>query len=896
MSQHYLFPMFNPKSVAVFGASERHNSIAGQIVSNLLEGNFSGAIYPVNPKHETVFGQKCYPTAALLPSRIDLAIIATPAPTVPGLIREIGDRGIRNAVVLSAGFREVGKDGVELERDICNAAKTHRVRFVGPNCLGMQRPGLALNATFGPATAKVGDLALVSQSGAVCTAVLDWAAANDVGFSSIVSMGAGADLDFGEILDFLALDPATKSILLYVEGIRDARRFMSALRVAAAVKPVIVIKVGRHPAGVRAAQSHTGALVGSDAVFSAMMRRAGVVRVETVVELIAAAQALSRHVRPRGRRLAIVTNGGGPGVMATDRAADLGMVLPELSVATVAELNTTLPTHWSHGNPVDVLGDAGADRYGIAVAACLADPNVDGVLAMLTPQAMTEPLAAAEAVIEAARNATKPVLTAWLGEKTMGAARDCFRDAGVPTFISPEGAVEAFGHLATYYENQRLLRQTPGPLAELDAPDIEGARMIIEAALGEGRTVLSETESKSLLAAFHIPVARTLIARSPSEALLMAEQLGFPVVLKINSPDISHKSDVGGVHLNLDSGQEVRAAYAEMMTNIAKKCPQARLEGVVIEPMTTRPHVRELLIGIASDPVLGPVISFGAGGVAVEVFKDSALALPPLNRYLARDLMERTRVFKMLGAFRGLPPAALVEVENVLLRISEMACELPWLKELDINPLMADEGGVMAVDARIVVARQRPLEARYAHMAIHPYPADLVKPWQLRDGTMLTIRPIRAEDAEMTQNFVRNLSPESRFLRFMSSVSELNPEVLARLTQIDYSREMAFVATAVQDDCEREVAVSRYSTLPDNQSCEFALVVADDWQHRGVGFKMMTVLLEHASSRGLKRMEGEVLASNTGMLTLMNEIGFTHSAHPDDAGIKVVTRDLSAGG
>jgi acetyltransferase len=896
MSYHYLHPLFNPRAVAVFGASERENSVAGQIVRNLIEGDFAGAIHPVNPKHEQMFGRKCYPATFALPSHIDLAIIATPAATVPGLIREIGDHGIRNAIVLSAGFREVGPEGIALEHDICKAAKMHRVRFIGPNCLGMQRPGLKLNATFGPPTAKAGDLALVSQSGAVCTAVLDWAEANDVGFSSIVSMGAGADLDFGEILDFLAVDPATKSILLYVEGIRDARRFMSALRLAAAVKPVIVIKVGRHPAGVRAAQSHTGALVGSDGVFTAMMRRAGVVRVETIVELISAAQALSRHVHPQGRRLAIVTNGGGPGVMATDRAADLGMSLPDLTAETVAALNTALPAAWSHGNPVDVLGDAGADRYKIAVNACLSDPNVDGVLVMLTPQAMTKPLEAAEAVIDAAKHAKKPVLTAWLGEKLMVAARNRFRIAGVPTYDSPEGAVEAFGHLSTYYENQRLLRQSAGPLADMDPPDTEGARLIIEAALSEGRTVLSETESKALLAAFHIPVATALIARSPSEALLMAEQLGFPVVLKINSPDISHKSDVGGVRLNLDSGQAVRAAYAEMMTKIGKACPSARLDGVVIEPMTTRPHVRELLIGIASDPVLGPVITFGAGGVAVEVFKDSALALPPLNRYLARDLMERTKVFKMLGAFRNLPPAALGDIENVLLRVSEMACELPWLKELDINPLMVNETGVSAVDARIVVARQPPLRARYAHMAIHPYPADLVETWQQGDGQTLTIRPIRAEDADMTQRFVRELSAQSKFYRFMSHVQELNPDVLARLTQIDYGREMAFVATVPDADTagagEIEVAVARYSTLPDGQSCEFALVVSDDWQHRGIGFKMMTVLLEHARSRGLAFMEGEVLADNSGMLTLMTELGFSQSTHPEDPAIKRVVRDL----
>ena len=892
MPRHYLHSLFNPSSIAVFGASERADSVAGTIVRNLIDGGYAGTLLPVNPKYTTVHGLPCHASAASLPLRAELAVIATPATTVAPLLREIGERGIKSAVVLSAGFREIGAAGIALESALCAAAKAYGIRLIGPNCLGMQRPSLRLNATFGPSLAKEGDMALVSQSGAVCTAMLDWAAANDIGFSSVVSMGAGADLDFGEIIDYLAMDPATKSILLYVEGIRDARRFMSALRVAACIKPIIVMKVGRRPAGVRAAKSHTGALVGSDAVFNALVRRAGVVRVESIIELIAVAQALSRHVHPAGRRLAIVTNGGGPGVMASDRAADLDVQLPDLSVATTTALNASLPAHWSHGNPVDVLGDADAQRYRIAVSACLADPNVDGVLVMLTPQAMTKALEIAESVVSAAEGATKPVLTAWLGELQVKAGRERFRAAGLPTFITPEGAVNAFGHLASYYDNQRQLRQTPGPLADMAPPDIEGARMIIDAALADGRTILSEIESKSLLAAFHIPIARTLIARSASEALLMAEQLGFPVAVKINSPDISHKSDVDGVRLNVASGHEVRAAYAEMLANVAAKCPDARTDGVVIEPMLLRPHVRELLLGIATDPVLGPVISFGAGGVAVEIFQDQALALPPLNRFLARDLMQRTKVFKMLGSFRNLPAAALDVIEDVLLRVSEMACELPWLKELDINPLLADENGVTAVDARIVVGPRPPLAGRYEHMAIHPYPADLVSQWQTTDGLSLTIRPIRAEDARMTQRFVGELSVETKFMRFMNSLQELSPETLARLTQIDYASQMAFVVTTEVAGQETEIAVARYSTLPDAKSCEFALVVGDAWQHQGLGYKLMMVLLQHARSRGLKRMEGEVLASNSGMLALMAELGFQQQVHPEDASLRLVTHDL----
>ncbi|TCS73881.1 acetyltransferase [Sulfuritortus calidifontis] len=892
MGRHYLHPLFNPRSVAVFGASERAGSVAGVIYKNLLDSTFAGHLYPVNPKHGTVFGQKCYASAADLPETPDLVVIATPAHTVTAILHECGERGIRFAVVLSAGFRELGDQGAALERQVHEAAKQHGIRFIGPNCLGIQRPAIGLNATFGPAAARSGDLALVSQSGAICTAMLDWAAANDIGFSSIISSGAAADIDFGEILDYLAVDASTRSILLYIEGIRDARSFVSALRAAARLKPVILVKVGRHEAGTRAIQSHTGALVGSDAVFDALIRRAGVVRVNTITQLFAAARALSSHIKPSGNRLAIVTNGGGPGVMATDRASDLCVRLAELAPETLRALDAGLPPTWSHGNPVDILGDAGAEQYRLALQACLDDAGVDGVLAMLTPQAMSYPLQAAQALVEVAKGSQKPVLACWMGETQVKEARGLFREARIPSFTTPEPAVEVFSFLSAYYENQRQLMQTPGPISQQAEPDVEGAKLIVEGALAEGRHVLTEVESKALLAAFHIPVAQTMIVRSPSEAILMAEQLGFPVAMKINSPDISHKSDVGGVRLNLTTGHAVRSAYQDLLDHVHKVRPEARLEGVVIEPMVVKQNARELLIGIASDPVLGPVITFGAGGVAVEVFKDRSVALPPLNSYLARDLMQRTRIYPMLGEFRNLPAVAEDALKGVLLRVSEMACELPWIQELDINPLLADEHGVLAADARIIIAARPSGADRYGHMAIHPYPAHLVSKWQLADGRNVIIRPIRPEDAEIEQTFVRNLSPETKYFRFMDSLQELKQETLVRLTQIDYDREMAFIAVTEMDGREVELGVVRYAINPDAESCEFALVVSDQWQRKGIGYKLMEVLMDSARTKGIRLMEGEVLASNRKMLSLVGKLGFRSEPHPEDPGVRRIQREL----
>jgi acetyltransferase len=872
--RHYLTPLFAPESVALVGASERAGSVGAVLVSNMRAAGYRGALFAVNPKYRAVQEVPCFASIAKLPQRIDLAVIATPAATVAGIIEQCGAAGVPAAVIISAGFSETGEGGARLERAVLDNARRHRVRILGPNCLGLMRPDIGLNATFARGSVLPGSLGLIAQSGAVCTAMLDWARPNKVGFSSVVSLGGSTDLDFGEAVDYLVADSRTEHILLYVEGVRNARRFVSALRAAARVKPVILMKVGRHPAGVRAAVSHTGAIVGLDDVFDAVVKRTGAVRVGTIGQLVAAAQALASHIHPQGDRLAVITNGGGPGVMAADRAADLAIPLAELSQPTIEALKAALPGNWSHTNPVDLIGDAGADRYRAAVSACLADGNVDGVLAILTPQAMTEPADAARAVIGAARGSTKPVLACWMGEEQTAPARRLFGEAAIPVFRTPDPAVEMFAHISSFYRNQRALLQAPGPLSQQAAPDLDAARLIVEGALGERRSLLSEMESKALLAAFRIPVASTAIARSAHEAMLLASESGFPVAMKIDSPDITHKSDAGGVRLSIANAQAARDAYDEIIASARRLAPAARVNGVAVEPMVERAHGRELMVGVVRDPVFGPAITFGAGGVAVEVHRDRAVALPPLNSFLVADMIRGTRIAKLLGPFRRMPPVDMAALEAVLLRVSELVCELPALDELDINPLIVDESSAIALDARVVLRTSAPPRERYGHMAIHPYPAHLVTQWAPSQGPPVTLRPIRPEDAEIEQAFVQGLSAESRHMRFMNMLRELTPLMLARFTQIDYDREMAFIATTRDQGAEREIGVVRYVTNPDGESCEFALVVADEWQRRGLGRRMMTLLIEVARTRGLREMIGHVLAENRGMLGLSESLGF----------------------
>ena len=890
--KHYLSPLLEPGSVGIIGASEREASLGDVLVRNMLAAGYKGKLFAINPKYEVVHGVPCFKTIEDVPQRLDLAVIAVPAEKTPAIVDACGRAGVKAVIVLSAGFSEAGPRGALLERQVMDAAHRHRIRLLGPNCFGVIRPQLGLNATFAHAGAVKGSIGLISQSGALCAAILDWAKPNNVGFSAVVSLGTSSDIDFGEVLDYMISDPRTESIFLYVEGVREARRFMSALRGAARVKPVLLIKAGRHPDVSRAILSHSASSFGDDAVFDAALRRAGVIRLYNMGQLFAAANALFSHFRPRGNRLAIITNGGGPGVMAADRAVDIGIPLAQFSEGTMEKLNAVLPPSWSHGNPADILGDADPERYRKAVQAVLEGPNVDGVLVMLTPQSMTNPTGVAEAIIELEKNADKPVVTCWMGEELVAEGRTRFIEAGIPTFRTPEPAVELMSHISAYYRNQKLLMQTPASLSHLSPPSIESARLVIEMALGEHRKKLNEMESKALLAAFRIPIAQTVVARSAAEAMVLAAEIGLPVVMKIDSPAIIHKSDVGGVRLNIRSLAAVRSTYQEILDEVKKAQPNAVVNGIAIEPMIQKRNGRELVVGVKRDAVFGPVITFGEGGNNVDTNPEVAVALPPLNSFLVSDMIRSTRIASRLGEFRNMPAVDMEALELVLLRVSEMVCELPWITEMEINPLIVDENGAVAVDARIMVENISPTADRYDHMAIHPYPQHLISTWIVPDGTTVTIRPIKPEDAELEIDFMSRLSAETKYYRFMNTMRELPPAMVARLTQIDYDREMAFLATMDVGGVETEIGVCRYAVNPDGESCEFAVVVVDDWQHRGLARKLMGVLIETARDRGLKYMNGIFLSNNERMLKFVQKLGFLLSNDPDDSTVKVGVLNL----
>ncbi|MCW8945203.1 MAG: bifunctional acetate--CoA ligase family protein/GNAT family N-acetyltransferase [Sedimenticola sp.] len=893
MGPHHLDTLFSPKSIAVFGASEKTDSVGTRVFKNLIQAGFKGELYPINPSHKSVQGHTCYKAIADIEHGIDLAVIASPAKTVPSIIRQCGEQGVHSAVILTAGFRETGPAGARMEQSILETARHYNLRLVGPNCLGIMRPNVGLDATFLETPAPAGGLALVSQSGALCTAILDWAKPHQLGFSTVVSLGNASDVDFGDVLDYLASDYKTSAILLYIEGIHDARAFMSGLRTAARAKPIIVLKVGRHTKSSQAASTHTGAMIGSDDVFDAALERAGVVRAMTFGQLFAAAEILSAGKKVNGNRLAIITNGGGPGILATDRAEDLRVEIAQLGADTVQLLDKQLPGNWSHSNPIDITGDAPAKTYGDAVKACINDPNVDGILTLFTPLPMSDPMVAAESVIEAARERKgKPVLACWMGETRIREAREKLSSQHIPSFITPERAVEAFAYLSRHCQNQKLLQQTPGPLSDLRDPDVEGVRLIMESALSEGRSLLTDMESKAILRAFHIPCTQTIEASTPTQALVAAETVGFPVAMKINSPDISHKSDAGGVRLNINTAPEVHSTYKSLLESVEKRHPEARILGVTIEPMSASPNTRELMVGVKRDPVFGPVIAFGSGGTAVEILRDSAVALPPLNSLLAQRLIARTRAANLLKPFRQMAQVKKEAVEHVLLRVSNMVCELPHIMEMDINPLLADDRGVMAADVRIQVGRPPNAPIPYAHMAIHPYPSHLVNRLHLTDGTTLTIRPIRPEDADIEQEFVRNMSPEAKYFRFMQTIDELTPEMLARFTQPDYDREMALIAVITENGKRTQLGVARYSVNPDSQSCEFALAVLDTKRRMGIGSRLMEALMEAARARGIRMIEGEVLSDNNKMLSLMRRLGFAIHNSPEDTGIRIVERWL----
>jgi acetyltransferase len=884
MPGHYLSPLLSPASVALVGASEREGSLGRIVWQNLAAGGLRGELSPVNPKHKSIFGRRCFARLGDMPAAPELAVIVTPAGTVPAILDEAGAAGVRGAVVLTSGFGETGASGRALQAEALAAARRHGLRLLGPNCLGLMRTGAGLNATFSRTPARPGRVALLSQSGAICSAILDWAHAAGVGFSSVVSLGAAADVDFGELLDFLVADPDTGSILMYIEGVREARGFISALRAAARVKPVIALKVGRYASGTHAASSHTGALMGSDAVFDAALRRCGTVRVKTYTQLFAAARILESGRMPAGERLAIVTNGGGPGVMAADSASENGVALAGLSKETIEALNQKLPPQWSRGNPIDIIGDAPPQRFADATAAALADPGVDGLLVMYCPVATTAPEAAAEAVARAARGRTKPVIAAWLGDIGDQRVRDRLGAERLPDFYTPENAVEAFSFLCAYRRNQAQLLEVPAALSgatETRHADLAAACAIRDGALAGRRTILTESESKAVLAAFGLPVPRSIVAADRNAAVAAARDIGFPVALKIHSPDITHKSDVGGVRLDLQNAEMVASAFDDMMRHVCTLQPAARIEGAAVQPMLRFANAREVLVGLATDPVFGPVISFGAGGVAVEALRDAAVALPPLNANLARELIGRTRVSRILAQHRDVPAADGKALAAILEGVSRMACALPWLREMDLNPVIAHPGGAVIADARMVIdpARLQPLP-HYAHMAIHPYPSELEGTLTLRDGSVMPMRPIRPEDAALVNRFVEGLSAQSRYQRFMNSMAQLPPQMLARFTQIDYGREMALVALAPGGG--EFIGVGRYAPNADGTSAEFALTVADAWQGRGLGRALLEKLCVCAREAGYAALDGHILNANGDMLDLAQQLGFARTGHDGD--------------
>lgn len=885
MFRHALAPLLAPASVALVGATEREGALGRLVWQNLAAGGLRGALSPVNPKHREICGVRCYARLRDLPKAPDLAVLVTPAQTVPGLIEEAGAAGVRAAVILTSGFGEAGEGGKALQARALAAARRHGLRMLGPNCLGLMRTDAGLNATFSPVGALPGKLALVSQSGAVCTAILDWAKPAGVGFSSVVSLGAAADVDFGEVLDFLVADPATDAILMYVEGIRDARRFISALRVAARAKPVVALKVGRYATGSRAASSHTGALVGSDAVFDAALRRSGTVRVRTYTQLFSAARILASARHATGERLAILTNGGGPGVMAADSAAENDVPLAVLSPQTLERMDATLPAQWSHGNPIDIIGDAPPQRFRDATAAALADPGVDALLVLYSPVAVTTPVAAARAVVEGARErGRKTLLAAWLGDINPSETRAWLDASGVPNFYTPENAVEAYSFLCAYQRNQSQLLQVPAALARTaheHRPDLGAANEIRDRALAAGRSTLTEHEAKALLRAFGVRVPPSPVVTSAQAAVAAAREIGFPVAMKIHSPDISHKTDVGGVRLNLQDEAMVAGAFEGMLRSVRAARPEARVEGAVLQPMLRYPHSREVMIGVATDAVFGPVISFGTGGIAVEAVRDTAIGLPPLNAMLAGELIDRTRIARLLGTYRDVPAADREALVALLCGVSDMVCALPWLKEMDLNPVLAHPGGAAIADARVVIDASR-LQAppRYGHMAIHPYPAELEGLLRLRDGSDLPVRPIRPEDAELERAFFDALSERSRYQRFLSQMAQLPPQMLARFTQLDYDRELALV---VFDPAGHEfVGVGRYSPNADGETAEFALTIADAWQGRGIGRALLERLCDCARAAGYRTLYGHILNANQDMRGLAERLGFVRASSDGD--------------
>jgi acetyltransferase len=889
--------IFEPEAVAVVGATERPGSVGRTILWNLISNPFGGTVYPVNSRRSSVLGIKAYPSLADLPEQADLAVIVAPAQTVPGIIEECVEGGVPAAIIISAGFRETGPEGAALEERVLEIARRGRMRLMGPNCLGVMSPVTGLNATFAGAMANPGNVAFLSQSGALLTAILDWSFRENVGFSHFVSVGSMLDVGWGDLINYLGDDPKTKSIIAYMESIGDARSFLSAAREVALTKPIIAIKAGRTEAAAHAAQSHTGSLTGSDEVLDAAFRRSGVLRVDNISDLFYMAEVLGKQPRPKGPRLTVVTNAGGPGVLATDALIGEGGELAEISPQTMEELNGFLPAPWSHGNPVDVLGDATPDRYARTLEVAADDPESDGLLVILTPQDMTDPTGTAEALTGHAGGAKgKPVLASWMGGPDVAPGVEILNRAGLPTFDYPDAAAHVFANMWRYTYNLRAIYETPDLAEEGDVPDHDRVEEVIEAARSEGRALLTEYEAKEILAAYGIPTVETRVATTPEEAVEAADAIGYPVVLKLHSKTVTHKTDVGGVKLNLPDEEAVREAFAQIEGSLRERAGSGHFDGVTVQPMASLDGY-ELILGSSVDPQFGPVLLFGSGGQLVEVYRDRALALPPLTTTLARRVMERTRVYEALKGVRGRAPVNLGELEKLLTRFSRLVVEQPWVRELDINPLLASPERLLALDARVVLHDPETAEEDLPQPAIRPYPVQYVWDEELKDATPVTVRPIRPEDEPLMGRFHESLSDQSVYMRYfhaMNLTQRTAHERLTRICFIDYDREMALVAEKRDPETgEREILgvgrLSRDHAVP--EEAEFSVLVSDRYQRQGIGTTLLGRLLEVGRREGISRITADILPNNRPMQRVSRSAGF-HLRHDPEEGVVKAGLDL----
>jgi len=890
MNIHKLNNIFNPKRIALIGVTTNPNSVSGKVLINLVSGGFRGVVYPVNPEHEAVMGIPCYPDVKRLPKAPDLGIICSPAAKVPGVIRECGEAGIRGIIIISAGFKETGKAGIMLEGEIRNEIrKFEGMRVLGPNCLGVIVPSLKLNASFAAEMPAHGNIAFISQSGALCTSVLDWAIEGKIGFSYFVSIGNSIDVEFGDLIDYFGEDENTHCIILYIESIQNPRKFMTAARAFARKKPIIVYKAGRFPESARVAASHTGAMASEDAVYDAAFQRTGLARVYEIGDIFSVAELIGRNRFPHGPRLGIITNAGGPGVMATDALIASNGVLAKLSEETINKLNENLPEFWSHGNPVDVLGDARAKRISKATQIVLEDKNVDAILVILTPQAMTNPEATAKEISALVGTTRKPILAAWLGGQSMHKADDILVEAGIASYRTPEQAIKAFMTLVAYSRNLKTLYETPKDIPVEFSVDREKMRQKFNKLIKDKGAVLSEDESKLILETYGISSTRPVLAKTPDEAVKFAEKTGYPVVLKIQSPDITHKSDVGGVQLNLGNEKLLRAAFERIMDSVKLKRPDARVEGITVQKMVAEKEAVELILGIKKDSVFGTILMVGMGGVTAELFADKALGFPPLNESLARQMLESLKIYPLLKGYRGSPPKNIDGLIQTLIRLSYLAADYPEITELDINPLLVTTGDVVALDARIMIdtAIAGKDQVPFAHLALHPYPEKYVRTLHLKGGGEILLRPIKPEDEPLWLEMIGNCSKESLYSRFRYFFQWQSHEVATRFCYIDYDREIAIVAEIQQGNKRKLVGVGRLIADPDHESVEFAILIIDAYQQKDLGNIITDFCMEIAKKWNLKKIIAQTTNDNKRMISVFRKRGFSIRTDPNDTTVEV---------